>query len=323
MQTDPDRFAVELGSAFETIGFARLLNHPIAPELMAAAREHARRVFAYPDEVLCTYETPENGRQTGFTPLGIEKSRETPPELADIKRFWHVRDKNNRIPPIFPDKEVPEFGPTMRSLFEAMFEFSTGLLVALNTHLGFEDGFLPNMTRGGDTLLRVLHYPPVPDETPKGAVRSGKHEDINLITLLVPAEGGGLEVQALDGTWFSALEQPDEIVVDASDMLQLLTGGRLDENWSVQGGRIKAITHRVVNPGGDIPNGDRFSFPTFVHPNGTTPLGFIEVNGERYTVTDGQYLMRRLYEIGLINSTVYNYFFSVVQPHPLVQALAT
>ena len=69
-------------------------------------------------------------------------------------------------------------------------------------------------------------YQSIPAEiTPKGAVRSAQHEDINLITLLVGATADGLQVMDHDGTWIEVEGNHDHIIVDSGDMLQNLTNG--------------------------------------------------------------------------------------------------
>ena len=50
-------------------------------------------------------------------------------------------------------------------------------------------------TKSENTLLRILHYPPLEANTEEGAVRAAAHEDINLITLLPAATAPGLPRQ--------------------------------------------------------------------------------------------------------------------------------
>ena len=73
----------------------------------------------------------------------------------------------------------------------------------------------------GDTIVRILHYPPLPPATPPGAVRAAAHEDINLITLLAAATASGLGLMAHDGRWVPIDTTGDVIIVDAGagDML--------------------------------------------------------------------------------------------------------
>ena len=149
------------------------------------------------------------------------------------------------------------------------------------------------MAHNGNTILRVIHYPALGENSPKGAVRSAQHEDINLITLLVGATADGLQVMDHDGTWIEVEGNHDHIIVDSGDMLQNLTNGL-----------FKSTTHRVVNP--PDAKSDRYSMPMFVHPRDDvdlTPLPeFIEMTGGEAlydSITAGDYLYQRLVEIGL------------------------
>ena len=146
---------------------------------------------------------------------------------------------------------------------------------------------------GGDTLLRVLHYPPVPDDVDPAAVRSAPHEDINLITLLCGASAEGLEIQTRQGEWLPVRAVPGQLIVDSGDMLQNLTNGF-----------YRSTTHRVVNP--DNSRQRRFSMPIFVHPRpevDLTPLpsAVARTGGEvRYPSIDAKtFLHQRLTELGL------------------------
>ena len=81
-----------------------------------------------------------------------------------------------------------------------MEELSKELLEACSLYLGMPEDWLPEMADQGNTIMRMIHYPPLDPTMPEGAVRSAAHEDINFITLLVTATADGLEV---DGPrWF-------------------------------------------------------------------------------------------------------------------------
>ena len=94
------------------------------------------------------------------------------------------------------------------------------------------------MAEKGNTIMRIIHYPPLDSSTPDGAVRSAAHEDINFITLLMTATAAGLQVMDHDGTWIDVEGNHEQIIVDSGDMIQNLTNGL-----------FKSTTHRVVNPG--------------------------------------------------------------------------
>ena len=129
------------------------------------------------------------------------------------------------------------------------------------------------------TMLRVLHYPPIPKGQP--VFRAAPHEDINLLTLLPAADGPGLELQLLNGEWVSVPQQRGQLIVNIGDMLQEATGGYLP-----------STTHRVATPDASHQSASRMSLPLFLHPRPDVVLS------ERYSAQ--QYLQQRLNELGVI-----------------------
>ncbi len=130
----------------------------------------------------------------------------------------------------------------------------------------------------GQSMLRVLHYPPVPAGA--SVLRAAPHEDINLLTLLPAADGPGLELQLRGGEWVSVPHKPGQLIVNIGDMLQEATGGYLP-----------STTHRVAAPecGEALPS--RMSLPLFLHPRPEVVLS------PRYSAR--QYLTQRLDELGV------------------------
>ena len=129
------------------------------------------------------------------------------------------------------------------------------------------------------TMLRVLHYPPIPDGQP--VLRAAPHEDINFLTLLPAADGPGLELQLPEGEWISVSQQPGQLIVNIGDMLQEATGGFLP-----------STTHRVATPDVSHQSASRMSLPLFLHPRPDVVLS------ERYSAQ--QYLRQRLNELGVV-----------------------
>jgi isopenicillin N synthase-like dioxygenase len=132
----------------------------------------------------------------------------------------------------------------------------------------------------------LIHYPPVPPDAPAGAVRAAAHEDINLVTLLAEGSTGGLELLSRDGHWEPVQSLRGHLVINAGDMLQRATHGR-----------IRSTTHRVVNPVGE--NSSRFSIPFFTHPRPDVLLEPMApepgYQGPAFTpITAGDYLRERL-----------------------------
>jgi isopenicillin N synthase-like dioxygenase len=69
------------------------------------------------------------------------------------------------------------------------------------------------------------HSLPITTE-PANAIRAAAHGDINLITLLMGAQGKG-QVQNHDEDWIDAIAEPDELVINV-DMLSRYTNNKLN-----------------------------------------------------------------------------------------------
>jgi isopenicillin N synthase-like dioxygenase len=139
---------------------------------------------------------------------------------------------------------------------------------------------LPQMIEGSEqTLLRVLHYPPLTGNELPGSVRAAAHEDINLITLLPAANEPGLQVKTADGSWLDVPCDFGLLIVNIGDMLQ-----------EASGHYYPSTSHRVLNPTGEGATRSRVSLPLFLHPRPDVVLS------ERYSAAS--YLAERLRELG-------------------------
>ncbi|MBE7386121.1 MAG: isopenicillin N synthase family oxygenase [Leptolyngbya sp. SIO1E4] len=290
---DPTRqktFVQTLGHALESIGFFALAHHNISPELVQSAYDAAEAVFSLSEETKTHYEVFALKGQRGFTAFGREHAKDSP--HPDLKEFWHIGRETTKPANLWPT-EVTSFQTAMMALFEHLEDCANVLLEACALYLGLPRSFLREMTTESPTLLRVIHYPPVPPEAHPASVRAAPHEDINLITLLCEATAPGLQLLQKDGTWLPIAAIPGQIIVDTGDMLQNLTNGR-----------FKSTTHRVVNPDNDRDR--RFSLPFFVHPRPAVDLSPLpscvaQTGGQPHfpNLTAGEYLTQRLQEIGL------------------------
>ena len=300
-ETNKDEFVTKMGKALEDIGFFALKGHGIDSELLSKCYEHSETFFNQENKLKSKYEKNEIHCQRGYTKFGKEHSKDNP--APDLKEFYQIGRKLNpelvegdvTLENIWPD-EIPEFKNKLENLYSKLEACSNKLLDACSLYLGMKKEWLRSMATNGNTILRVIHYPPLPDDRDPNSVRSAQHEDINLITLLCASTESGLEVMDHDGSWFKVETGPEYIIVDSGDMIQNITNGL-----------FKSTTHRVVNPNDS--NRRRFSMPMFVHPRNEidlTPLPqFIEMTGgtqKFQSITAGEYLHQRLVEIGLADS---------------------
>jgi isopenicillin N synthase-like dioxygenase len=255
--TDPEGFARELGESFERYGFAVIADHGIPADLIARAEEKAKAFFALPEDVKRAYHIAGGGGARGYTPFGIETAKGA--TAYDLKEFWHVgrelepghRYGELMAANVWPD-EVQSFRATFLELFAAFDKAGLRILQAIARHLGLAPDYFEDTVKDGNSVLRLLHYPPIPGDGPN--VRAGAHEDINTITLLLGAEEAGLELLDRDGNWLPVSPKPGELAVNIGDMLQRLTNNVL-----------RSTTHRVVNPPPERRGQSRYSMPFFLH----------------------------------------------------------
>ncbi len=291
-------FVAELGKAFHEIGFVGVINHGIPKQLIDDFYRSSRAFFALPEEVKRQYEIPGLAGQRGYTSFGKEHAKQS--KVADLKEFFQIGQEAaggevpaEHYPPNVEVAEQPEFLRLGKELYRS-FEKSGGqLLKAISIHLRLGEIYFDQHIHLGNSILRAIFYPPIMQE-PASAIRAEQHEDINLITLLVGASAGGLQVLTMDNEWLEVVPEKDEIVINVGDMLQRLTNNYL-----------KSTTHRVVNPPRVEWHNSRLSIPFFLHPRSDMNLSCLPstVTAESplayEPITAGEYLNERLREIGL------------------------
>ncbi|WP_022683252.1 isopenicillin N synthase family dioxygenase [Sphingobium bisphenolivorans] len=291
-------FAAELGSSFKRFGFAMVKDHGMDPSLIAKGWAMARDFFDLPEAAKRRYDASLNGGQRGYTAFGKEIAKGA--SENDLKEFWHVgRDLPQGHPlcatmpaNVWP-AEMAEFKPIFAQLYAEFDGVGRELLSAIALYLGLEERWFDSAIENGNSILRLLHYPPVSPQAP--GIRAGAHEDINLITLLLGAEEGGLELKDREGNWVPVVPPPGALAINVGDMLQRLTNHYLP-----------STSHRVVNPPADRRGVSRYSMPFFLHlrPDfliDALPQCVDAAHPRREPpITAHDYLTERLRDIGLI-----------------------
>jgi len=296
---DADRFAQALGDSFRRTGFAVVADHGIDQALIERAVDDTKSFFALPEATKRAYHVAGSGGARGYTPFGVETAKDA--TVHDLKEFWHVGRElpaghpyRRYMPDNFWPAEIDGFRPHVQALYDALDAMGATLLRAIARYLGLDPNFFDDKVRLGNSVLRLLHYPPVPPDAP--GVRAGAHEDINVITLLLGAEEAGLEVKTRDGAWLPITPPAGALVVNIGDMLQRLTNHHLP-----------STSHRVVNPAPERRGFPRYSTPFFLHFEPeyaieTLPGCVSDETPDRYPapITADEFLQQRLREIKLI-----------------------
>lgn len=254
-----EELAGELGRSFAEFGFGIVRDHGIPADLIARAEEMSKQFFALPDEVKRAYKIEGGGGARGYTPFGTEKAKDA--RVHDLKEFWHVgRDlpaghslAEYMAPNVWPS-QVAGFEDTFTELYAAFEQAGDKILRAIALHLGLAEDYFVATVEDGNSVMRLLHYPPLESADAEGAIRAAAHGDINTITLLLGAEEAGLELLTQQGKWLAVDPPEGALVVNIGDMLDRLTNGKL-----------RSTTHRVVNPMGEAARRARYSMPFFLH----------------------------------------------------------
>ena len=301
LSDDPNRkqkFINEIGAAYENIGFVALKGHFLDDSLVDELYSEVKNFFNLPLETKQKYEVPGIGGQRGYVSFGKESAKGK--KEGDLKEFWHFGqyvEENSNLKEEYPDnvivEELPKFNEVGKTTYQMLEKTAKYVLRALALHIGLEEEYFDQYIKNGNSILRPIHYPPIKEE-PKDAVRAAAHGDINLITLLMGAQGKGLQVQNHEGDWIDAIAQPDELMINVGDMLSRHSNNKL-----------KSTIHRVTNPPRELWGTSRYSIPFFIHPISEMKLDVLdqcidENNPKQFDdITAGEFLNERLRELGL------------------------
>ncbi len=292
-------FVDVIGKAYEDIGFVALKGHFLGDTLVDNLYSEVKKFFSLPLETKQKYEIPDIGGQRGYVSFGKESAKGK--KEGDLKEFWHFGqyvEDNPILEAEYPNnvivEELPEFNRIGKEAYEMLEKTAKYILRALALYLKLEETYFDEYIHNGNSILRPIHYPPI-KEAPKEAVRAAAHGDINLITLLMGAQGRGLQVQNHKGEWIDAIAEADELMINVGDMLSRHTNNKL-----------KSTIHKVINPPKELWGTSRYSIPFFMHPISDMKLNVLKgcVDDESPKaygdITAGEFLNERLVELGLI-----------------------
>ena len=301
LSTDANKkqeFVDKIGHAYENIGFVALKGHFLDDQLIEDLYTEIKNFFDLPNATKEKYEIPGIGGQRGYVSFGKESAKGK--KEGDLKEFWHFGqyvDADSVYAKEYPNnvtvEELKKFNEVGKQTYKMLEKTAKYVLRSLALHLHLEETYFDHFIINGNSILRPIHYPPIQTE-PKGAERAAAHGDINLITLLMGAQGKGLQVQNHNGDWIDAIAEPDEIMINVGDMLSRHSNNKL-----------KSTIHRVTNPPKELWGTSRYSIPFFLHPISDMKLdvlnGCIDENNPKgfEDITAGEFLNERLRELGL------------------------
>jgi len=283
-----DSEAIEiLNKALKNHGFFSVINHGLSKDLINRCYDSSKNFFDLDYAVKNSYSSVGSKGARGYTPKGIETA--VGESVPDQKEFWHHGPKidetfDKNIPENLIINEISQFNANFDELYTELHSIGTKVLSVIAQVIGLKTDYFKPWVEKGNSLLRSIHYPPVKNSN--NLHRARAHEDINLITLLIGAEEGGLEILNKDGNWLKVQPSSDAIVCNIGDMMQLVTDKEL-----------KSTTHRVIQDK-DKESKSRYSIPFFLHPAPSINLKSV-FRDEDEGILANEFLDQRLKEIKL------------------------
>lgn len=267
----------EIGKAMQEDGFFILRNHGI--DNVEEMFEVSRILFGRSvDKEDFLYDPSTN---SGFLPLRREKLNEAE---QDEKEAFNFRQsllylRQQALPAQLDREKIWTF---MEQCHDICCKLLKALAIALELDNENQLSQFHSLDKRSGTVMRFLHYPSTAADP--SITRAGAHTDYGSLTLLF-ALSGGLEIMK-DGSFIPVPINPDNIIVNAGDLL---------EYWTDR--RVKSTLHRVVveevsaNSSVNVVP-DRYSIAYFCHPDDETPLTLI--GGKSSSLTALDHLLMRL-----------------------------
>ncbi|SBS27210.1 2-oxoglutarate-dependent ethylene/succinate-forming enzyme [Marinomonas aquimarina] len=256
-----------LDTACREIGFFYLINTDIDKALVKRIMKAAKRFFDTPLEDKLKIDIKNSMNHRGYGGVGEEQLDEV--NKADWKETFDMAldlPADHPLAAKYPKMYGPNQNPsdpvvleTLHDYYVTAFSVAQNLLIAMAEALQLEKDFFTKCFKNHVTVLRMIHYPPRPnDDHDNGA---GAHTDYGCVTLLLQDDIGGLEVKHRNGEWLQATPMEGSIVVNIGDLMQRWT----NDEYVSTAHRVRASQTGV----------HRYSFPFFVEPDYETTVACV------------------------------------------------
>jgi isopenicillin N synthase-like dioxygenase len=260
--SDPMVAARDLTWAATEVGFIYVRNHGIDDAVIETARQAGLAFFRQPLER--KLEVVTNRHHHGYLRPGATKMYDD--AHVDLKESYNfgidlddatlARHTDNGL---LGRNEWPAYMPALREALYPYFEAASACAETLLRGFALGAGKPADVfTRSSDlpiTRGSLQYYPPRPDDLSDDHFSLAPHTDFGMLTVLAQDAVGGLQIQAMDGTWIAAPPIPGTLVVNVGDLL-----GR----WSND--TYRSTPHRVINSSGR----ERLSLVLAYDPNHET-----------------------------------------------------
>jgi isopenicillin N synthase-like dioxygenase len=257
------------------VGFLMMTGLSAAMPMGQAARRRLLRLFDLPETEIKKlwrqkFDSARSNVYRGWFPLqsghatykeGIDMGRDVAYGPASVD----AGDPLLEATPLPPESALPGWRQDAADYYRQFEGISAALMRSLARGLDLDEHIFDGAFVGGLSTLRLIHYPPRPDDSFAGLteeegwvtyngerryVTGRPHVDTGFVTLLAQDGVEGLQARGSDGAWLDVPPLENTLAVNFGLTL---------ERWT--GGRIKATQHRVIGSGRE-----RYSIPFFYEP---------------------------------------------------------
>ena len=254
--------AAQLREALETIGFFIIVNHGVAPELIAQTFAEAKRFHAQPMAAKTALRMNEHNN--GYMAMGryaVWTSEVNDNDKPDLNEAFFLRRERRPDDPLlqsgrlyvgpnrWPDN-LAGFRERILQYTDAMDALSRKFMPICAVSLDLPPDYFDAAFAESQFTFRLSHYPPIAAEANQFGI--APHTDANFLTFLAQTDVPGLQVRMPDGAWRDVPYIPNSYAVNSGDMMHRWTNGR-----------FKSTPHRATPPVGQ----ERYAIPFFLGPH--------------------------------------------------------
>jgi isopenicillin N synthase-like dioxygenase len=285
------RLVQELRQACLEAGFFYVINHGVSADLVRSAYAQTALLFDAPMPDKMAIHLSHSTCRRGYERIGDQTLDEN--ALPDQKESYYCGVDYPADHPYvlkgydtYGQSQWPSWLPTFKSVMDDYIAAHQALCERLMGYialsLGEPETYFEKTLIDPMITLRLLRYPPHPQQADQRLFGAGAHTDWGALTTLAQDETGGLQVQMPSGTWVDAPPIKDSFVVNLGDMMPRWTNDLYRSN-----------PHRVINKSH---HQARYSIPFFYEPNYEAPIDPIastvtEQSSRKYkTITAGEHL---------------------------------
>ena len=268
----PERAALseELDAALRRTGMFLLRNHGVPQQAAVESRERAREFFSLPAQVKARYsvEAACDGGWLEMHPpggVGVDAADSRAAAAPDLHESFYSGPAYRTGDPDadrlnYPANRWPAEVPGLRTAVEDYTGHLLRVARALNemfaVTLGLPADYFTARAERATWTQNLSLYPSlnaIGGSVAPGQFRNGPHTDLGTFTVLSRQPGvGGLQGYDENAGWFAPPYDPDSLVVNLGDLMELWTDGR----W-------RALRHRVLPPSPSAPDEELLSLVFF------------------------------------------------------------